>query len=308
MALQVAHRVYAKTFRILSRFGIAQRIVISLPLQTPTRRFRIPVVGGVGIANFTHGDWWLEDTLAKLLPACRGAFVDVGANVGQTLLKVRTFSPEMPWVGFEPNPICVMYLHRLINANEFTACTVIPAGLDTESGVKAMDCFHEDPADTTASLVPGFRPNDPVLRRLWVPIVDFRTLKRSGVDGPISFVKIDVEGGEKEVLESLHDVLRTDRPFVALEILPVYSVTNRNRIDRQEAIERQLRDLRYTMCRVEKRDDGHCLGLRPLEEIGVHNQLTWSDYLLVPTETLQSTLALVGSAYETSGLDRPARR
>lgn len=240
------------------------------------------------------GDSWALTIFEKLLEGSSGAVLDVGANVGQTLLKVKSCSPERAWIGFEPNSTCVMYLERLIAANQFRHCTLIPAGLFAETGVMGLDCFHEDPADKTASLVENFRTNQTVVRRKWVPVLQYEALIRAGIDQRVALVKIDVEGGEKEVLGSLHELLKRDRPAILLEILPVYKPENRERLIRQQAVEEQFRVLNYTMCRVEKSPDDRLVGLKPLKEVGVHDDITWSDYLVIPTERLESVLASFG--------------
>jgi len=245
----------------------------------------------VGLGNLGMGDFWSMEIIEILLPDCDGLFLDIGANTGQTLLKVRSCCPERPWIGFEPNPTCVTYLERLIRTNQFKSCVLVPAGLDTESGVKWMDCFTDDPSDQSATLVRGFRPPDGVRRRILVPVVEFC---RTGIEDEIGFVKVDVEGGEKEVLQSIQPVLEKSRPIVMLEVLPIWSAENRERLERQKAVEAQFRHLDYAICRIEKSEDDHCRGLRRVLEIGVHDQLSWSDYLAVPSERLDSVLATVG--------------
>ncbi len=70
------------------------------------------------------GDTWALSIFATLLRLTSSAVLDVGANVGQTLLKVKSCSAERTWIGFEPNSTCVMYLERLIAVNRFSCCTL----------------------------------------------------------------------------------------------------------------------------------------------------------------------------------------
>jgi len=296
MAVNFSCRVYLKLLRVLSRMGIAQRIALSLPVWINARRFRIPIILSVGEGNIAMSDSWAMEIFSTLLPVCEGAVLDVGANVGQTLLKVKSAAADRMWIGFEPNTTCVMYLERLIEANRFERCTLIPGGVYARTQLMGLDHFHDDPADKTASLIKGFRPGEKVLKRKWVPVFEFSALARAGINEPIGIVKIDVEGGEKEVLETLREILRRDRPFVLLEILPVYTAKNGERLLRQQTVEKQFRELNYTVCRAEKDPDDRLTGLRPMAEIGVHDQIVWSDYLVIPTERLQVTFAKFGFA------------
>ena len=47
------------------------------------------------------------DILKIVLPIENKKFIDVGVNIGQTLLKLKSVSSEIDYIGFEPNPICV---------------------------------------------------------------------------------------------------------------------------------------------------------------------------------------------------------
>ena len=56
----------------------------------PSVQIRVPLIGGIGFANLDPGEEWMTSILSVLLPRrCPGAFVDVGVNVGQTMLKVK---------------------------------------------------------------------------------------------------------------------------------------------------------------------------------------------------------------------------
>ena len=46
---------------------------------------------------------WMSALLAKLLPRCPGAFLDVGVNRLQTFFDLRSLDTDRAYVGFEPN-------------------------------------------------------------------------------------------------------------------------------------------------------------------------------------------------------------
>jgi tRNA G46 methylase TrmB len=94
-----------------------------------------------GIATDASEPWMVE-LLGKLLREQRGAFIDVGVNVGQTLVKVKALDQDREYIGFEPNPVCVFYVQELIKANKFKNCTLFPVGLFTEDRILSLDFFQ----------------------------------------------------------------------------------------------------------------------------------------------------------------------
>ena len=61
----------------------------------------------------------------------------------------------------------------------------------------------------------------------------------------IDLIKIDVEGAELEVLESIKNLIKKHKPFIIIEILPVYSKENKSRLDRLKKIELLIDEFSY---------------------------------------------------------------
>lgn len=228
---------------------------------------------------------WMIEVLEPLLNQHPGIFLDVGVNLGQTLIKVKGLEPGRKYIGFEPNSTCVVYAKALIKANQFRDCTIVPAGLFTEDAILALECMDESEADSAASLIQGFRPDHVIQHRMFVPVYQFQTIAKSLGIEDVAIVKIDVEGAELEVLQSLSSLLRDCRPLLLLEILPVYSSENMMRQQRQDDLERLLRTVHYSMFRVLKTDDNQFAGLQSIASIDMHGDLTQCDYLVVPDES-----------------------
>lgn len=227
----------------------------------------------------------MTELLERLLPLAPGTFVDVGVNVGQTLVKVRSLEPSRRYIGLEPNPVCVFYVNELIRANGFSDCTIVPAGLHTDDGLLMLDLYSTDATDSGASLVPGFRKDQVVHARVPVPVLRFDQLAPL-LPERIGLVKIDVEGAELEVMQTMHERLQRDRPFVLVEVLPVYSADNAQRLCRQKVLEQIVATLGYAIFRVFKTAAGGFAGAQRIGIIGVHGDLQACDYLLAPKEAL----------------------
>ena len=82
-----------------------------------------------------------------------------------------------------------------------------------------------------------------------------------------------------EVLHGLNEWINTYRPLIILEILPVYSAENQNRLQRQHKIEEMLTIWDYKIARIKKKNQ---VGLENLETIGIHSNIEDCDYLLYP--------------------------
>ena len=226
------------------------------------------------------------DLLANVLQKRSGAFLDVGVNVGQTLAKVKALDPDREYIGFEPNPTCVSYVQNLINANAFKNCTLIPVGLFSKDCVLSLDFYSDHPEDSSACMVDNFRPDNKIYSRAFVPVFQFNSLTSILTEKSVGIVKIDVEGAELEVVKSLLDLIRRDKPIILIELLPVYSVDNTFRKDRQDELEQIFADIDYAILRVEKTASNTYAGLNRIDEIEIHSDLSRCDYVILPSAQL----------------------
>lgn len=255
------------------------------------RSFVVPIING---RKTYVSEPWIAEALRRVLPLKPGAFIDVGVNLGQTMLKLAAIDPARAYLGFEPNPACADYAFALIRANALPY-TVIPAGLGVRTDIVMLQSIREEDTDPSASIVDGFRDN-PVLARRPVMIVGWDDLPEAVVPGRIAVVKIDVEGGETEVVEGIEGMLASHRPFVFIEILPPYTADNRFRLDRQGRVEQVLERLDYAIFRLLRARDGGLAGLERLGSFGLHGDLALCDYLLAPREDSDRVTALFAPA------------
>jgi FkbM family methyltransferase len=232
----------------------------------------------------------MQHILGKLLDSPDKTFVDVGVNLGQTLLKVKAVNRQINYIGFEPNPFCVNYVSHLIEANAFTNTDIWPVGLSGKTEMLNLNLFSDSNEDSAASVIDGFRIQSSVKKMIKVPVFEYADLN---MDESTKFdvIKIDVEGAELEVLEGLSDKIRQDRPVILMEILPPYSIENRIRIQRQEKITSILKELKYSILRIMKENEMF-IGLQPLDDFGIHSDMNLCEYVLVSDDRKQELLNL----------------
>lgn len=198
---------------------------------------------------------WLDDAYRASLNSKQGAFIDVGANTGQTLIKILSFDSEREYVGFEPQINCSFFISQFIKENNMHTHTILPVGLSNKAGVLQL-LKRSGGSDSSASTTEGFRPADfytaklPVFVARGDDVIGELNLKE------IAAIKIDVEGGELEVIEGMHQVLLDNTPFLFFEVLNHFLVVTGQKLDEQtisfrearnEKLEGILRDLGYAI-------------------------------------------------------------
>jgi FkbM family methyltransferase len=277
------------TIRILRKFRLLKHLNVEVKSHYAGKQYVIPVLNGIGFNNLHYQtEPWMKTLINKLLLMKAGVFVDVGANIGQTLMKLRSIS-EVQYIGMEPNPECVVYLEHLIKANRISGCTICPVGLSNNNGLLTL--YSNFAGSPYASVIANFRDH-----KKWnlnqthlVPVFRGDHIVNTMFPGAdISVLKIDVEGGELEVLEGFRDVLSTKRPFIISEIMPARALDNeigRMRKDRQNRLFELLKAQRYQVFRI--------LGSGSFErvaDIQVNANINLSNYVLVPEELVSGFL------------------
>jgi len=265
--------------RILNKF--LEKINLTFYITLNNRKIKIPIITGIGYSNLRTNELWMIDLLKKLLPLKDGAFIDIGMNVGQTLIKLKCVSPDVQYFGFEPNPLCVYYTRELIKKNGFKNCEIIPVGISNKNGIAILNCYNDE-TDSSATIVDDFRLQQKIKYKLFVPVQSFDYVYGTLNLEKISIIKIDVEGSELEVITSLKSVLRKNRPIILCEILPPYSITSRR--TRQEKVKKIIKALNYDICRIQESKNGCLGGLIRIENFNVHSDPSLQNYLFVPNE------------------------
>ena len=228
---------------------------------------------------------WKTELIESQLRARPGLFVDVGANWGQTMLDHLAASPEGRYLGFEPNAECAAFLQHMIELNGLNRCEVVPAAIGVAAGVVELQLPVAEASMSLATLVPDFRPDLAVRPRHVVCLPGDVALAGQG---PISLIKVDVEGAELSVLQGLRSTIHEHRPSVLCEILLADARADHDvHAARVRGIEQLLAEEGYLIQRVDRRQ-GALQGLTTVESLPTG---TWSqaesdrgDYLLTPTD------------------------
>jgi FkbM family methyltransferase len=231
-------RVALITYRILLHVGFPLRI------GAYGERFHVRAFHADRMTLHARHEPWLDPVYEAVLNMRPGLFVDVGVNTGQALLKVLSIDRARPYVGFEPQVDCAQFVSQFILDNALVDHVVFPVGLGESLTVAGLH-LRDEIADSSASLVRGFRPDDFYDHHRSVLTVRGDDVLDALDYSSVVCVKIDVEGGELEVLRGLSRVLRDHHPVVMFEVLNHYLAITRAALvkENQDFRDQRIRQL-----------------------------------------------------------------
>lgn len=273
--------------RVLEKTRIINFIYFGLTVKINNNRFQIPFIGSkMGTENILLVEAWFTDIFMALRKVISKdeCFVDVGMNIGQTVLKIRSVDKIIPYIGFEPNVVCVNYLYKLIRLNRLEGVRIFPVGIGVNSEILTLHADNEFASG--ASMIKGFRKNQQIKFEYNTPVFNGDVLL---LDEAVGIIKIDVEGFEVNVINGISDVLRIKRPFVICEVLPNYGNLDSDRFKRQTELENLLHSLNYIICRVDETKSK----ISRLATIGSFDSMALTNYVFVPSEKIESLTALL---------------
>ena len=139
-----------------------------------------------------------------------GVAVDIGANEGYWSLQLARYARHVH--AFEPNPICLAQLHRVLSRK----VTLHPVALSDNSGTTSL---RFDPNNTGIGTIKSGNPlsDNAGIKQIQTKDVTTKCLDDFHLND-VELIKIDVEGHEEAVLRGAEATLRRNRPIVICEI------------------------------------------------------------------------------------------
>ena len=203
---------------MMSRRGLVSRAALAAYTYAQRSGF---LTTRTGEAVFNHAymfyKQWFEDRLGSLLRrrpelVSGGHVLDIGANIGYTaLLLARFCDPPFRVVAFEPEPENVERLRRNVaRSSTAKSITVQERALGRESGVAMLwrnSTHHGDHRIATVKLRAAQQATYSQVAMTSIDEEWSQHLNR----GPISFIKIDVQGFEPEVFAGMGRLLSSQR-------------------------------------------------------------------------------------------------
>ncbi len=137
--------------------------------------------------------------------------IDIGCHKGEILDQMRKAAPKGRHFGFEPIPDLHAYL---VEKYRDTNCTISPIALSNTSGTSTFNYVVSNPSYS------GLRKRDydrPHEEDTQIIVQTDRLDNCIPSDLPVHLIKIDVEGGELQVLEGAVQTLQRWRPVIIFE-------------------------------------------------------------------------------------------
>lgn len=162
-----------------------------------------------------HITRWIAGELARANP---GLFVDVGANIGWHVLHAAKSGKVTGVVAFEPDPVNLSLLDRNLSANAESNVVLIGAAVGARRGTIRLHRYKTSNMGRHSTLT------DYGYGSRIVPLIDLDgALDDLGFAGnEISVLKIDVEGGEPDVIAGAGRASKRTRAVI-LEFSPSLS-------------------------------------------------------------------------------------
>lgn len=233
--------------RILNRLSVLEFFNLYSKVTINNVSFKIPVLHSIGFGNRGDTEPWLNKVFANLLATADPLFIDVGVNLGQTLLKVKSIKPNIEYIGIEPSPTCVNYVNALVKANNIHKTNFICAGLSDKIDIDVLEGFSQE--DTRSTMKSGTISGTGKVIKTFIPTITLNQLSDvcNFKDKQI-IIKIDVERFEYNVIKGGKQVISTFQPVMVCEVLP--DLDKIDYINENAKLYSLLVDLGYSILRI----------------------------------------------------------
>lgn len=136
--------------------------------------------------------------------------IDIGCHKGEMLQSIIKLAPEGKHFAFEPIP----YLYEQLKVKFEGQATVFPYALSDKSGQTTFNLVKNAPAYSGINKR-KYAVENPEIEEIQVELKQLDEVIPA--ETKIDFIKIDVEGGEFDVLKGAKNLLNTHHPILVFE-------------------------------------------------------------------------------------------
>lgn len=156
----------------------------------------------------------------ELLNLARGRkiIIDVGVNIGSTILNFSRLSPDGKMIGFEPDSKNFLKARRNLELNNFANVTLINKGLGEKS--EKVKLFNVNANNAGMKRVLNASSSEPDVNLSFdeIEIITLDSFIEEKDIPQIDLIKIDVEGYEFKVLTGAKKSLQNYLPILFIEL------------------------------------------------------------------------------------------
>lgn len=177
----------------------------------------------------------VEESEMRLLPRLigpRDTVLDIGANFAYYTVRMAELCPQGRVIAFEPIPATFEICRQIVRHYDLRNVELHQKGVGARQEVKRFEVPLQELGTHSAgqahmsgrdNALPGRERYHPFERHeaFDCEIVSLDSFLETG-GGPVTFVKIDIEGAEYFALQGMRKILEKDRPHLLLEICPYF--------------------------------------------------------------------------------------
>lgn len=152
-----------------------------------------------------------------------GVMFDVGAQMGYLSLVASTAHNGVQVHAFEPEPRNIERLQTNLQLNPSSNIVVHPLAASNTDGIIRLYLSRDNNAGTHSTVADLSTVNASDFVDL--PCTKLDTFYESNGQPAVRLIKIDVEGGELEVIQGSRELLKAQRPFLIIEMSDVLQQT-----------------------------------------------------------------------------------
>jgi FkbM family methyltransferase len=166
--------------------------------------------------EFFSGRYYQQDICRLLEAMLRNGdqYLDIGANIGMTsLLAAQLIGKSGTGLAFEPNPEAFVRLEKHININKLSQIKLFPYAVSTQESTSRLVVGKGNSGLGSLAPTPGLEGNSYEVKTVTQSVM----IDRLDPKKP-TFIKIDVEGYEVNVLRGISQILSWPEVAVVAEI------------------------------------------------------------------------------------------
>lgn len=263
--------------RILNRIGLLQYLYLKINFSFYGVNWVIPFYNSNGFSYaYSNSETHMFKLYQKLFEKYKpNVFIDIGVNIGQTLIKIKSISKEIKYFGYEPNFNCLSYVSEIIDLNNLSStCELVPVGIGSKNAI--MKFYKAGKSDTRGSVLRSAFENNENVKASYVPIfkLDHNHLE---LENKSVIIKIDVEGFELDALKGILNIIKSFQPIIVFEVLPHYN--NKEKLFQQNQIIDFINNLNYKIYRISS-DNGSYQKVNNLKYLNDFNE-NENDFLAI---------------------------
>ncbi len=181
-------------------------------------KVRLRFSEALGLSTLLHGSFELNEQRFLHQAAPTGATVfDIGGNIGLfTLVQAHAVGPKGNVITIEPLFENVVRMRENLRQNNLHNVTIIHAAVGKENGTTLLH-LADDPAYTSTTGVIGAHATGQTIE---ITQLTLDTIWEQQGKPEVRTVKIDVEGGELNVLLGAEQLIEAHHPIFMIEINP----------------------------------------------------------------------------------------